>query len=181
MIADDFVMQLAGDTLMGSLQQHGVKHHAARFNGECCRKEIDRLGHELQAHGCRGVIGVGGGKTLDTAKAVAHYQQLPVVLIPTIASTDAPTSALSVLYTEQGEFAEYLIYPRNPDMVVMDSAIIAKAPVRLLVAGMGDALSTYFEARPVSTPGPPAWPAANRRWRRSARRGCVMTRCWRKG
>ena len=152
-IADDFVMQLAGDTLMGSLQQHGVKHHAARFNGECCRKEIDRLGRELQAHGCRGVIGVGGGKTLDTAKAVAHYQQLPVVLIPTIASTDAPTSALSVLYTEQGEFAEYLIYPRNPDMVVMDSAIIAKAPVRLLVAGMGDALSTYFEARPVSTPG----------------------------
>ncbi|MDU7805057.1 MAG: iron-containing alcohol dehydrogenase, partial [Serratia marcescens] len=146
-IADDFVMQLAGDTLMGSLQQYGVKHHAARFNGECCRKEIDRLGHELQAHGCRGVIGVGGGKTLDTAKAVAHYQQLPVVLIPTIASTDAPTSALSVLYTEQGEFAEYLIYPRNPDMVVMDSTIIAKAPVRLLVAGMGDALSTYFEAQ----------------------------------
>ena len=70
-----------------------------------------------------------------------------MVLIPTIASTDAPTSALSVLYTEQGEFAEYLIYPRNPDMVVMDSAIIAKAPVRLLVAGMGDALSTYFEAQ----------------------------------
>ncbi|MDU3888339.1 MAG: glycerol dehydrogenase, partial [Serratia liquefaciens] len=146
-IADDFVMKLAGDTLMGSLQQHGVKHHACVFNGECCHKEIDRLGRELKAHGCRGVIGIGGGKTLDTAKAIAYYQHLPVVLIPTIASTDAPTSALSVIYTEQGEFAEYLIYPRNPDMVVMDSAIIAKAPVRLLVAGMGDALSTYFEAQ----------------------------------
>ncbi|NLU18206.1 MAG: glycerol dehydrogenase [Serratia liquefaciens] len=146
-IADDFVMKLAGDTLMGSLQQHGVKHHACVFNGECCHKEIDRLGQELKAHGCRGVIGIGGGKTLDTAKAIAYYQHLPVVLIPTIASTDAPTSALSVIYTEQGEFAEYLIYPRNPDMVVMDSAIIAKAPVRLLVAGMGDALSTYFEAQ----------------------------------
>jgi glycerol dehydrogenase len=50
------------------------------------------------------------------------------VVIPTIASTDAPTSALSVIYTEAGEFEEYLIYPKNPDMVVMDTAIIAKAP-----------------------------------------------------
>ena len=70
-----------------------------------------------------------------------------MVVIPTIASTDAPTSALSVIYTESGEFEEYLIYPKNPDMVVMDTAIIAKAPVRLLVAGMGDALSTWFEAK----------------------------------
>lgn len=67
--------------------------------------------------------------------------------MPTIASTDAPTSALSVIYSDQGEFEEYLIYPTNPDMVLMDTAIIAKAPVRLLVAGMGDALSTYFEAQ----------------------------------
>jgi glycerol dehydrogenase len=146
-IADDFVMKLTGDTLMGSLHQHGVKYHTSVFNGECCHKEIDRLGQELKAHGCRGVIGVGGGKTLDTAKAIAHYQHLPVVLIPTIASTDAPTSALSVIYTEQGEFDEYLIHTSNPDMVIMDSAIIARAPVRLLVSGMGDALSTYFEAQ----------------------------------
>ena len=58
-----------------------------------------------------------------------------MVVIPTIASTDAPTSALSVIYTEAGEFEEYLIYPKNPDMVVMDTAIIAKAPVRLLGPG----------------------------------------------
>ena len=101
----------------------------------------------LQKQGCRGVVGIGGGKTLDTAKAIGYYQKLPVVVIPTIASTDAPTSALSVIYTEAGEFEEYLIYPKNPDMVVMDTAIIAKAPVRLLVSGMGDALSTWFEAK----------------------------------
>ena len=52
-----------------------------------------------------------------------------------------------MIYTEAGEFEEYLIYPKNPDMVVMDTAIIAKAPVRLLVSGMGDALSTWFEAK----------------------------------
>lgn len=146
-IADDFVMKLAGDTVGSSLKQHDVEGHFALFGGECSHKEINRLIEELKKHGCKGVIGIGGGKTLDTAKAIAFYQKLPVLVVPTIASTDAPTSALSVIYSEEGEFEEYLMYPTNPDMVVMDTAIIAKAPVRLLVAGMGDALSTYFEAQ----------------------------------
>lgn len=146
-IADDFVMKLTGDHVGSSLAQHGVTGHFAVFGGECCRKEIDRLGAEVVKQGCKAVIGIGGGKTLDTAKAVAYYQKLPVIVAPTIASTDAPTSALSVIYSEQGEFEEYLIYPTNPDMVLMDTRIVAQAPVRLLVAGMGDALATYFEAR----------------------------------
>ena len=146
-IADDFVMKLAGEKVLEGLHSHNISCHAERFNGECSHVEINRLIAILKQHGCRGVVGIGGGKTLDTAKAIGYYQKLPVVVIPTIASTDAPTSALSVIYTEAGEFEEYLIYPKNPDMVVMDTAIIAKAPVRLLVAGMGDALSTWFEAK----------------------------------
>ncbi|SNY58845.1 glycerol dehydrogenase [Enterobacter sp. CC120223-11] len=146
-IADDFVMKLAGDQVLTGLGAHGIRCHAERFNGECSHVEIKRLITLLKQQGCRGVVGVGGGKTLDTAKAIGYYENLPVVIVPTIASTDAPTSALSVIYTESGEFEEYLIYPKNPDMVVMDTAIIAKAPVRLLVAGMGDALSTWFEAK----------------------------------
>ncbi|AKP34188.1 glycerol dehydrogenase [Yersinia aleksiciae] len=146
-IADDFVMKLTADTVSSSLHGSELENHFSRFNGECSRQEIERLTVELKKHHCNGVIGIGGGKTLDTAKAIAHYQHIPVIVVPTIASTDAPTSALSVIYTEQGEFAEYLIYPKNPDIVLMDSAIIAKAPVRLLISGMGDALSTYFEAQ----------------------------------
>ena len=146
-IADDFVMKLAGEKVVNGLQSHDIRCHAERFNGECSHAEINRLMAILQKQGCRGVVGSGGGKPLDTAKAIGYYQKLPVVVIPTIASTDAPTSALSVIYTEAGEFEEYLIYPKNPDMVVMDTAIIAKAPVRLLVSGMGDALSTWFEAK----------------------------------
>jgi glycerol dehydrogenase len=91
-------------------------------------------------------VGIGGGKTMDTAKAVAHPAGLSLVIVPTIASTDAPTSALSVVYDEHGAFLEYRFFERNPDAVIVDTAIIAGAPVRFLVAGIGDGLATYFEA-----------------------------------
>ncbi len=121
--------------------------HIELFRGECCHQEIQRIAKQAESYRCDGIIGFGGGKALDTAKAIAFYQQLRSVMLPTVASTDAPTSALSVIYTEEGEFDEYLFYQANPDMVIVDSTIIANAPVRLLVCGMGDALSTWFEAQ----------------------------------
>jgi glycerol dehydrogenase len=124
-----------------------VHYHIELFRGECSSQEIQRIAALTKSHGCDGIIGFGGGKVLDTAKAVAFHQRLRSVMLPTVASTDAPTSALSVIYTEEGEFDKYLFLPANPDMVIVDSTIIASAPVRLLVSGMGDALSTWFEAQ----------------------------------
>lgn len=93
------------------------------------------------------IIGLGGGKTLDTAKACGFETKKPTIIIPTIASTDAPTSSLAVIYKPNGQFDKYYFFGKNPDLVLLDSEIIAKAPVRFLISGMGDALSTYFEAR----------------------------------
>ncbi|WP_368874996.1 glycerol dehydrogenase [Proteus penneri] len=149
-IADKFVMDLVGSTVKDSMSQYEVNGHFELFNGECTHNEINRLSELVKEQASLVIVGVGGGKTLDTAKAVAYKCQLPVVISPTIASTDAPTSALSVIYTELGAFDSYLFYPTNPDVVVMDTNIIASAPARLLVAGMGDALATYFEARACS-------------------------------
>ena len=93
------------------------------------------------------IVGAGGGKVLDTARAVSADLNLPVVSCPTVASSDAPCSALSVIYTEEGTFQEYRFYRKNPDLVLVDTQVIAQAPPRLLSAGMGDALATWFEAR----------------------------------
>ncbi|MBP3395836.1 MAG: glycerol dehydrogenase [Clostridia bacterium] len=120
------------------------------FNGECSKNEINRLVEIVKAKGCQLVIGIGGGKILDTAKAVAHLTANPVLICPTIASTDAPCSALSVIYTDDGVFEEYFFLPANPNVVLMDTDIITKSPARLTVSGMGDALATYFEARAVA-------------------------------
>lgn len=117
------------------------------FNGECSKNEINRIVKSIKSQNCDLVIGVGGGKIFDTAKAAAYYGKTPVMICPTIASTDAPCSALSVIYTDDGVFEEYLFLPSNPNIVLMDTDIIVKSPIRLTIAGIGDALATYFEAR----------------------------------
>lgn len=117
------------------------------FAGECSQNWIDRLTAAAKEHESTVVIGIGGGKILDTAKGVAHYAGLPVVIVPTVASTDAPCSSLSVIYHDNGEFDRYLFLKSCPNTVLVDTAVIAKAPVKLLVAGMGDAMATWFEAR----------------------------------
>ena len=92
------------------------------------------------------VLGIGGGKTIDVAKAVGTKLGLPFIVVPTIAATDAPTSSLSVIYRPDGSHAGEFFYDHSPSILVVDSEIIAKAPTRFLVSGMGDALATLIEA-----------------------------------
>ncbi len=141
------------ETLDAGFKQSTVDIVYEVFNRECCKKEIDRIVEICKAQNIDVIMGVGGGKTLDTAKAVGFYAKIPVVIVPTIASTDAPCSALSVIYTEDGIFERYLFLPKNPDLVLVDTDVIVKAPTRLLVSGMGDALATYFEARACEASG----------------------------
>ncbi len=138
------------DQIMSGQKDTGVEIQFEVFNGECCMTEIDRIKDILEASGCDMIAGVGGGKIHDTAKAAGYYTGVPVLIVPTIASTDAPCSALSVIYTDNGVFEKYLFLPASPNVVMVDTDIVSKAPARLLVSGMGDALATYFEARACS-------------------------------
>ena len=120
-----------------------------KFTGECCFKEIHRVSDVARDFGAEIIVGIGGGKTIDTAKMVAEETDLIKFIVPTSASTDAPTSALAVLYTEDGVHDGSKGLRRHADLVLMDTDIIMSAPIRLFVAGMGDALATYFEAQAI--------------------------------
>jgi len=117
------------------------------FQGEICDEEINRIMELVSDKEIEVVIGIGGGKTIDTAKVIANQLDAATIIVPTIASTDAPTSAVSVIYHQDGTHSHELFHKKNPDIILMDTSIILSAPSRLLVSGMGDALATYFEAR----------------------------------
>lgn len=117
------------------------------FGGVSSKGEIQRLQDMVDEDNIDVVVAVGGGSAVDTAKAVAYYANKKIVIVPTVVATDAPCTGLSVIYNDDGSFDSYLFFPENPDAVFVDSQVIADAPVKFLVAGIGDALSTYFEGR----------------------------------
>jgi len=145
LVCDSFVFENILPEIREKIKKN-VEVKIEKFGGECCDEEIERLSDIAKDFGCEFIAGIGGGKTLDTAKAVAYRLKISTCIVPTIASTDAPCSALSVIYTPEGKFKRYLKLPKNPDLVLVDTKVIANAPVRFLVSGMGDALATWFEA-----------------------------------
>ncbi|MDR1933153.1 MAG: glycerol dehydrogenase [Spirochaetales bacterium] len=133
-----------GESVFASMKTAGVEYTDVHFNGESTKEEAGRLAGIAKGHSC--VIGLGGGKALDTAKAAAIYANLPHIIVPTIASNDSPTSACTVWYNNEGVCVGFDLWPANPDYIIVDTQIIAQAPVRYLVAGIGDAMATWFEA-----------------------------------
>jgi len=146
-VAGKTAIKILAEAWRRTLSQADISYNVHTFGGECSLPEIERVKVSAQACGARVIIAAGGGKALDTGRAAAADMDLPAVNCPTIASSDAPCSALSVIYTEEGVFQQYRFYRKNPDLVLVDTAVIARSPARLLVAGMGDALATLFEAR----------------------------------
>ena len=148
-LASERLARVMADRWTQSLGEVGIEFIVHRFGGECSQAEIDAGVAAATAAGAVTIVAAGGGKALDTGRAVGVAAGLKVVMCPTLASNDAPCSAVSVVYSESGVVQRIMHHPRNPELVLVDTAIIADSPARYLAAGMGDALATWFEARTV--------------------------------
>ena len=147
-IIDPFFFEQFSKQLGEQFKNEGIILHVVAFGGECSPEELGRISDIV----CKSpeipevYIGLGGGKTCDVTKAVAAVHDKPVVIVPTAISTDAPTSAHSVMYKPDGT-SYVMVHKKSPDFVVVDTEIIIQAPLPMFVSGMGDALATYIEAQ----------------------------------
>ncbi|MEM8777929.1 MAG: iron-containing alcohol dehydrogenase family protein [Cyanobacteria bacterium P01_G01_bin.49] len=116
------------------------------YSPDCSESSLTMLTKAVQQHQADFIIGVGGGKSLDTAKLLAHQQQIPVVTLPTSGATCAAWTALSNIYSNQGAFQYDVSLLRCPDLLIVDYEIIKTAPKRTLIAGIGDAIAKWYEA-----------------------------------
>jgi glycerol dehydrogenase-like iron-containing ADH family enzyme len=118
----------------------------ASYSPDCAESSLIRLKEQVQKHSADLIIGVGGGKALDTAKLLAYQCNLPIVTIPTSGATCAAWTALSNIYSETGAFQYDVTLNRCPELLILDYGLIQTAPSRTLVAGIGDAIAKWYEA-----------------------------------
>ncbi|MGI2907627.1 iron-containing alcohol dehydrogenase family protein [Tolypothrix sp. VBCCA 56010] len=143
---------LAGDRTLAIIQTHlqpvlqQLQVAQASYGADCCEDSLKSLRKAAKEHLADVIIGVGGGKALDTAKLIAHQLQLPVVTIPTSAATCAAWTALSNVYSDKGAFLYDVALSQCPDLLILDYDLIETAPQRTLVAGIGDAIAKWYEA-----------------------------------
>ncbi len=127
-------------------EQSQLAIETASYTPDCCESTLDRLMVAVTNHRADVIIGIGGGKCLDTAKLLAHRCHLPVITVPTTGATCAAWTALANIYSESGAFLHDVSLAKCPDLVILDYSIVATAPQRTLVAGIGDAIAKWYEA-----------------------------------
>ena len=117
-----------------------------QFEHDCTYAQIERLAYHAKKLQVDMIFGMGDGKALDTAKGAGWKLGIPVFTFPTIAATCAATTALSVVYKEDGNFDSFYFNKRPAYHAFIDLSIIADAPVKYLQAGMGDTIGKFFES-----------------------------------
>lgn len=153
-LAGQTALVKAGGVFLESLAQSGVDYAVRTYGGYCTLEDIELLAAEALEAKAETIIGIGGGRILDTAKAVGDKRKLPVVTVPTVAATCAAWSALSVVYNRQGTHTGGLILEKSPKLVLADTRLLAEAPPRYIAAGIGDTLVKWYEASPNVENGP---------------------------
>lgn len=146
-IVDGGVYDMINGMIANIEDKCGCGYEIISFAGECCMENVKELAEIVRKYSCNVLVGVGGGKALDVAKLVGDEVDMPRIIVPTSASSDAPAADWAAVYTPEGVHISGRPTRRSTELVLVDSKIIVGAPARLFSAGIGDALATWYEAQ----------------------------------
>lgn len=147
--------QAVNPELTDSLGRAGIRWELEYLDGECSDAAIARLRDNVVAQGADGILAVGGGRVLDTAKAAAEpLADVRLIVFATLAATCAAWSPFAVIYNDQGGHQYGIVLTKMPVLALVDSEVIARTDVRYLKAGIVDALAKWFEFDPYQRHNP---------------------------
>lgn len=145
-VGGNHTLTLVQPRLKGIFDRHNLVGSQGNYTPDCSENSLKSLTRLVEEHQADFIIGVGGGKALDISKLLADQCELPIVTIPTSGATCAAWSALSNIYSDEGAFLYDVPLSRCPDLLILDYDLIKTAPIRTLIAGIGDALAKWYEA-----------------------------------
>lgn len=131
-----------------SFEENNIKYHIKEFTGYPTKKIISDFAKYGEEKKVDVIVGIGGGRAIDTAKAVGNNLNIPIVAVPTIAATCASWAAVSVIYDEYGSQVDYLNSKHSANTILADTKILANAPDKYLKAGIVDTLAKWYETQP---------------------------------
>jgi glycerol dehydrogenase len=138
----------AGQTLFPSMEEAGIDWTVSPFSGFVTFESAESVAKRYENTGIDVVIGLGGGRVIDTAKIVATLLNARTITVPTIAATCAAWAAVSIVYDDEGGFKEAFFNAVGPELVLADTRILMEAPRRFLYAGIIDSLAKWYEIYP---------------------------------
>jgi glycerol dehydrogenase len=140
--------EVAGGDLMASLEESGIKHRQYEFSGYVTKEKAEEIATEYRYAKVDVVIGLGGGRVIDTAKLVATHLKAATVTIPTIAAQCASWAAVSIVYDNEGRFVDGIFNTVGPELILADTKLLFEAPHRYLYAGIVDSYAKWYEIYP---------------------------------
>jgi glycerol dehydrogenase len=134
------------NNIFRDLKSQKLNVNSANLQFDCCSEDISRVKNIVLNQKCDSIIAVGGGKVLDAGKYIAECLDIPCITVPLSASTCAGWTALSNIYTKNGQFIKDVTLRSCPKVLVYDHEFIKTAPSRTLASGVADALAKWYES-----------------------------------
>jgi len=106
-------------------------------------KSLNKIQKDVKKDNSDLIVGIGGGRSVDTAKLISYNLGKPFVSLPTAASHDGMASPFVSVKSDK----PHSIVATAPMGVFVDIDVIKKAPSKLLASGCGDLIANIIAVK----------------------------------